>query len=97
MREIRDPELLEHYRQLGRLRKENEPLRLGKLEFFQAGDQKLGFSRYCDGKKIRVYVNRSSDAWEVPSGKLLYGHKLRTVAPTWLSLSPMGFCVMEDL
>ncbi len=87
--------LLSHHKQLGRLRKQQEALRLGDLEFFQAGDQKLGFSRSYQGKKLRVYVNRSSDAWEVPAGNILYGHNLNTVAPTWLSVGPMGFCITE--
>ncbi len=87
--------LLSHHRQLGRLRKQQEALRLGDLEFFHAGDQRLGFSRSCNGKTLRVYVNRSSDAWEVPSGNILYGHNLNTVAPTWLSVGPMGFCITE--
>ena len=92
-----DTGILEHHRQLGRLRKDHEALRLGDVEFFQAGDQLLGFSRSLNGKKIRIYVNRSSDEWDVPAGQLLYAHKLQTVAPKWLSISPMGFCVVEDL
>ena len=92
-----DPELLEHHRQLGQLRKQAAPLRLGDLEFFQAGDQKLGFSRTWGGKTVRIYVNRSSDEWEVPTGHLLYGHKLHTVSTASISLSPMGFCVVEDV
>ena len=91
-----DRELLEHFRQLGKLRQICEPLRLGDLEFFQAGDQKIGFSRSLNGKKLRIYVNRSSDEWEVPAGRLLYGYQLLTVAPTWLSISPMGFCIVEE-
>ena len=92
-----DRELLSHHRQLGRLRKEQEALRLGDLEFFQAGDQKLGFSRCCAGRKLRIYVNRSSDTWEIPAGQVLYGHNLQTVAPTWLRVGPMGFCITEEL
>ncbi len=88
--------LLAHYRQLGRLRKEQEALRLGDLAFFQAGDQKIGFSRSCNGKNLRIYVNRSSDSWEVPAGNILYGHNMQTVAPTWLSIGPMGFCITEE-
>jgi glycosidase len=91
-----DREILEHFRQLGKLRQLCEPLRLGDLEFFQAGDQKIGFSRSLNGKKLRIYVNRSSDEWEVPAGRLLYGYQLLTVAPTWLSISPMGFCIVEE-
>ncbi len=89
--------LVEHFRCLGRLRKENPALRLGDIRFFQAGDQKLGFSRTYEGKTLRVYVNRSHDNWEVPAGKLLMGNNLHTVAPNWLTLSPMGVCVVEDL
>ena len=91
-----DREILEHFRQLGKLRQLCEPLRLGDLEFFQAGDQKIGFSRSLNGRKLRIYVNRSSDEWEVPAGRLLYGYQLLTVAPTWLSISPMGFCAVEE-
>ena len=92
-----DRQLLEHHRQLGRLRKEQEALRLGNLEFFQADDQKLGFLRTYNGKKLRIYVNRSGDLWEVSAGRVLYGHNMRTVAPTWLTIGPMGFCIAEDL
>ena len=92
-----DRELLSHHRQLGRLRKEQIALRLGDLEFFQAGDQKIGFIRTYEGRKLRIYVNRSSDVWEVPAGQLLYGRSLQAVAPTWLSIGPMGFCVTEDI
>ena len=88
--------LLEHHKQLGQLRKSEEALRLGDLAFFQAGDQKLGFSRSYNGRCLQIYVNRSSDDWEIPAGNVLLGHNLHTVAPTWLSLAPMGFCITED-
>ena len=90
-----DKDLLEHFKRLGRLRKETEPLRLGDIQFFQSGDQKLGFSRSFDGKQVRIYVNRSGDPWDVPAGKILLGHNLHTVAPDWLSVGPMGFCIVE--
>ncbi len=91
-----DRELLAHHRFLGKLRKENEALRLGDIQFTVACDQRLAFTRSLDGKKFRVYVNRGHDPWEVPGGKLLLGHNLRSVAPDWLSLSPMGFCLVEE-
>ncbi len=90
-----DTELLAHFRRLGQLRKDYEALRLGDIEFFQAGDQKLGFKRVCGGQRLRICINRSGDPWEIPSGKILLGHGLHTVAPNWLTLSPMGFCVVE--
>ena len=89
--------LLEHFRSLGKLRKDNEALRLGDIHFFQAGDQKLGFARTYNGKTLRIYINRSPDNWDVSTGKLLLGNHLHTVAPKWLTLAPMGMCVVEDL
>ena len=91
-----DRDLLAHHRQLGHLRKTEDALRLGDLEFFYAGDQKLGFCRTYQGRKLKIYVNRSGDPWEIPAGKVLYGRNLHTVAPTWLSLGAMGFCITEE-
>ena len=88
--------LLEYFKALGRLRKDNEALRLGDIRFFQAGDQRVGFTRTYNGKTVRVYINRSGDNWDVPSGKILLGHNLHTVAPNWLSIAPMSLCVLED-
>ena len=88
--------LLEFFRQLGQLRKECDALRLGSIEFTQATDHRLAYVRRYEGKTIRVYVNRNMDAWDIPAGRLLMGHNLRTVAPNWLSLAPQGFCVVED-
>ena len=88
--------LLEFFRQLGQLRKECPALREGDIEFTYATDHRLSFCRRFEGKAVRVYVNRNMDAWDIPAGKLLMGHNLRTVAPKWLSLAPQGFCVVED-
>ena len=92
-----DQELLEHHRILGRLRKAQQPLRLGDLEFFRADFQQLGFTRRYESKTLRIYVNRSGDVWEIPAGTVLYGRNINAVAPHWLSLSPMGFCITEDV
>lgn len=92
-----DPELLQHHRALGRLRRELVPLRLGDIRFFQAADQRLGFTRELEGRTLRIYLNRGHDNWEVPSGRVLLGHNMYNVAPTWLTLAPMGFCLTEDV
>ncbi len=91
-----DTQLQWHFRQLGKLRKDYPALRLGDVQFFCAEDGKLGFSRSIDSQKVRVYVNRTGDPWEVPSGRILFGENLRAVAPHWLELAPMGFCVVEE-
>ena len=90
-----DQELTEHYTRLGALRKKYEPLRLGDIRFFQAGDKHLGFTRSWGGKTLRVYANRSGDAWEVPYGKILLGYNLQVVAHDCLVIGPRGFCVTE--
>ena len=92
-----DPQLMAHFRQLGQLKKACAPLRTGDIEFFHAMDRQLGFCRTLDGKRVRIYVNHNADPWQIPGGRLLYGHNLHTVAPDWLSLSPMGFCITEDV
>ena len=91
-----DPQLLAHHRKLGQLRKENPALRLGDVEFFQAQEGQIGFSRTWNGQKFRIYVNQNNAPWDIPAGQLHYGHNLRTVAPDWLTLNPMGFCVVEE-
>ena len=91
-----DPELMAHFRRLGQLRKSSEALRLGDIRFFQAEDHRVGFTRSYSGKTLRVYCNRSGDPWDIPSGKILLGHNLHTVAPDWLTLAPKGFCVTEE-
>ena len=91
-----DPALLSHFQRLGQLRRDQEVLRLGSIQFFEAGDQRLGFSRTYQGKRLRIYVNRSGDNWDAPAGSILFGHNLHTLAPTWLTLAPMGFCIVEE-
>ena len=91
-----DPELLAHFRRLGHLRKEQAALRLGDIEFFDCRDGRIGFVRGYEGKKCRVYCNRSEGVWDIPAGKLLFGHNLRTVAPGWLTLGANGLCIVEE-
>jgi len=91
-----NPALMTHFRHLGSLRKSCEALRLGDVRFFFAGDHRLGFRRCCQEKAVRIYVNRGFDNWDVPAGRLLLGHNMHTVAPEWLSVAPMGFCIVEE-
>ena len=91
-----DEELQAHFRLLGALRRDCEPLRLGDIQFFQAGDRHLGYSRSRNGKTVRVYVNRSEDPWTVDAGKLLMGRNIQLASPTVTVLAPRGFCILED-
>ncbi len=91
-----NPTLLGHHRRLGQLRSQYPCLRTGNIEFSQAGEGKLRYSRTLDGHRVTIWVNRSGESWDVPSSKLLYGHNLRTAAPSWITLLPMGFCITEE-
>ena len=91
-----DPEFLNHFKRLGRLRREHEAFRLGDIHFFKAEDKHIGFTRSYGGKTFRVYCNRSGDAWEIPSGHTVLGYNLQIVAPDWLTIGPRGYCITED-
>ena len=91
-----DPELMAHFRQLGQLRKVCPALKLGSIEFFKADDRRIGFTRTYGGSKIRVYLNRGSEPWEIATGKILFGHNIRTLASDAVVLGQKGFCVIEE-
>ena len=88
-----DAELLEHFQKLGLLRKEQEILRLGDIEFFQAGAGKLGFTRTYKSRTLRIFVNNSNDLWHIGARKVLYGPQVQEGT---LALMPMAFCITED-
>ena len=90
-----DPEILSHFRCLGKLRAHHQPLRLGDIHFFTAGDKHLGFSRSYGGKTVKIYVNRSGDPWDIPAGRVIFGKNLQTIAQDWLTLAPRGYCAVE--
>ena len=91
-----EQELQIHYRRLGQLRQKYEALRYGDITFFQGTNSQIGFSRSYKGQTLRVYVNRSSDDWSIPTGKILLGRNLQTVADDGLVLGHNGFCLVED-
>ena len=88
--------LLEHFRRLGQLRKHYPALRLGSIEFTHAADHRLSFARRHENKTLWIYANRNALPWDIPAGRLLFGHRLHTVAPDRLSLDPEGFCIVEE-
>lgn len=90
-----DAQMLAHFRQLGTLRKQFAALRLGDISFFAAGDKHLGYTRSYQGQNIKVYVNRSGDAWDIPAGRIHFGRNVQMVASDKLTLGPRGFCIVE--
>ncbi|MBO5078736.1 MAG: glycoside hydrolase family 13 protein [Oscillospiraceae bacterium] len=88
--------LLKHFQMLGQLRKSCKALRLGDTEFIQAEGGRLSFSRSIGGEKVQIYVNHSAETWDIPAGQILYGQKLHAVAPDWLSIGSMGFCIIKE-
>lgn len=90
-----DRDLVNHFKRLGRLRRDWQALRLGDIRFFEAGDKHLGFTRSYGSQTIKIYVNRSGDPWEIPAGRVILGYNLQIVAPDWLTLAPRGFCAVE--
>ena len=91
-----DAEMVLHFKRLGQLRKNYEPLRLGNIRFLEAEDKHLAFSRTYNGKTVTVYINRSGDPWDVHPGKVAYGYNLQTMAEDCLTLAPKGFCLVEE-
>ncbi len=89
-------DLLSHFQRLGQLRKHFEALRTGDIQFQEAQDQRLAFTRSKNGKRLRIYCNRNADPWAIPAGRILFGHNLHTAAPDWLALGEHGFCIVED-
>lgn len=88
-------ELLAYFRRLGQLRRQSDALRLGSIEFFQAGEQRIGFTRALGEKQVRIYVNRSHEDWDVSGSRVLQSRNIQNTAPNWVRIHPMGFCVME--
>ena len=89
-----DKALLTHFRQLGQLRRQ-PALRLGDIVFDTAEDGHIAFRRTHNGSTLRIYCNRSAHPWDIPTGKLLLGHNLQTIAPEQLTLGAGGFCIVE--
>ena len=90
-----DLEFLQHFQRLGKMRKNYDVLRLGDIQFFQAGDKHIGFTRSYQGKTLKIYCNRSGDSWDIPASEIILGYNLQLVAPDWLTVGPRGFCVVE--
>ena len=92
-----DEGLLEHHKILGQLRKNLVALRLGDMEFLQAGEGRIGYKRSWEDQSVRIYVNQSGYAWTVPSGDILLAGFVERISSDTLTLAPNGFCIVGDL
>ncbi len=91
-----DVELIEHFQRLGQLRRDYPALRLGDIRFFESGDKHAGFTRSYGGETLKIYINRSGDAWDIPSGEIILGYNLQLVADDVLTIGPRGFVITRD-
>ena len=88
-------ELQLHFKRLGQLRKKYEALRLGDIKFQYALNNQISFTRTYGDQTIRIYVNRGSDDWEIPVGRILLARNMLTVADDQLVMGHNGFCIVE--
>ncbi len=85
-----DPVLMQHYRKLCDLRKQETVLRTGNLEFIEGGNGRIGFKR----ENIYVYVNQSETAWELEQGSVLFSREL-TQTKEKVVLNPGGYALIK--
>ena len=60
-----DRQLLEHFRQLGSLRKKSTALRFGSTEFFLAAEGETGFRRKHQEEIVEIYVNQKDGTYRI--------------------------------
>ena len=87
-----DISLREFFRELCRLKNAHAVLRAGDVRVTQAGEGRIAFTR-CDGTTTaKIYVNRSSEAWTLPTGgQIIYAHGLAEGG----TLQAGGFCLLQ--
>ena len=66
-----DPQLSEHYRMLGNLRKKYPVLRDGSIEFLHAEGGRICFRRTGENGSVTIYVNRSNTPWQLSDGVVM--------------------------
>ena len=90
-----DTELLAHFRELGKLRKQESALQLGELEFTHWYSGKLGFTRTLGDRKLQCFMNCSDSEWDVCSQSVLYRQGVTQLSDDWYGIAPYGFCIGE--
>ena len=66
-----EQDLLDHYRSLGQLRKENPALRLGSICFTHISQGRIAYTREWEGQTCKCYVNLTDTPWQLSQGVTL--------------------------
>ena len=90
-----NPMLLQHFRQLGHLKK-LPALRWGDTEFLTAENGKVAIRRRYQDETVTVYINHSPEDWEISGDMVLYSKLLSVTAPNRLTLQSMGFAIIQE-
>lgn len=90
-----DEQLLNHFRALGKRKKESAALRLGAIRFITAEGGHVAYERIHDTETVTIYVNLDKEPWEIPYSPVLLQEKARQVAPGWMRLEQYGYCMVR--
>ena len=71
-------------------------LREGSIQFLQAYDGVLEYTRSCPGQTLRVCVNHSNETREFPGGNVILDSAVSHAGKESILVEPMGFCILED-
>ena len=88
-------ELLEWYRNLGKLRK-NEVFNGGSFEILYAKDGVLAYKRERKGKEVIVVVNRSNEEFECSLDKPMIDYFTKSKVGDYIKIEPNKFLVLVN-
>ncbi len=91
-----DRDLQSYFRHLGQLKNSLPTLQRGNIRIIEAGQGRLTYVRQTAEGSSLIYVNRTSEEWELPQGgSLLFGRGLNYTGNR-VTLLPHGFCILEQ-
>ena len=91
-----DTRLIDFYRALAAVKKENPALRCGTVTVLEAGGGRLVFLRQGGGQSVVVCCNASDNVWTVPHrGRLLLAGNLHQYTAETITMAANGYCIVE--
>lgn len=85
-----DAQLVEHFKKLGKIRKDNKQVFSGKIKFVESDC--LEYIRYSDEDSIRIIVNNTDEIQKISAtGKDLISGKVIKE-----KIEPYSFCIVQD-